>query len=201
VAKPKSKAAHHRKMLAPLPGGIQARACARVGRDDLARLAWLLDLLNHPTEGFAVISEQDRADLEAEIVAFCEPVGSVVGGQTSQLSIRAAQKLISDIREGLLAMLQGASFDLEIPKVTMLITRASGCSYMGGTDALLCLAIAKLLEVERQRIKVCARPGCGKMFVRRKRALYCGKICSQMEQFARFIARHATVGSSRRRAH
>jgi hypothetical protein len=196
----KSKRAHHKQMLAALPGGIQATARARVGGDDLARLAWLLDLLNRPTEGFAVISERDRADLEAEIVAFCDPVGSVVGGQASQLSIRAAQKLVSEIREGLLAMLKGATFDFKIPEVTMLLIPASGCSYMGGPEALFRLAIAKLLEVERQRIRVCARSGCGKMFVRRKRALYCGKICSQMEQFARFIARHATEGA-RRRAH
>jgi predicted RNA-binding Zn ribbon-like protein len=185
------------EILLPLPGGIQARARARVGGDDVARLAWLLDLLNRTPESFAAMAEPDRAQLEAEIAAFCEPVGSLTGGQQSQLSVDEAQELVRDLRERVVAMMQGSTFELEIPQITLMIISGAGARYIGAPPALFRLAVARLIEAEGQRIRVCARPGCGRLFVRRKRALYCQRQCSQLEQFARYVARHAPNAGSR----
>jgi predicted RNA-binding Zn ribbon-like protein len=197
MAKRTAKTADQKEMLSPIPGGIQARAMARVGGNDLARLAWLLDLLNRAPETFAVMAELDRAELEAEVTAFCKPVGKLVGGQQAQLSADEAHELVRDIHARVVAMLQGSTFELEIPRITLSITSGEGTQFMGEPSALFRLAVARLIEVEGQRIKFCARPGCGRLFVRRKRALYCQRQCSQLEQFARYVARHAPKTISR----
>ena len=86
---------------------------------------------------------------------------------------------------------KGASYELRIPEVTLaLIPDAEPC-YFGAPEAVFNLALAKLIETDRQRIRQCARAACGKFFVRRKRALHCGTHCSQIEQFARYLNRHA----------
>jgi predicted RNA-binding Zn ribbon-like protein len=198
MAKRPTKTANRQKMLSPLPGGIQVRARARVGGDDLKRLAWLLELLNRPPETFAAMAEPDRAALEAEIAAFCEPVGSLAGGRPSQLSIDAACELVRDLRVRIDAMLQGSTFELEMPPITLSIISGVGARYMGKPVPLFQVAVARLIETEGRRIKICARPGCGRLFVRRKRALYCQKQCSQLEQFARYVARHSSKAISRR---
>jgi hypothetical protein len=184
--------ADSQEMLSPVPGGIQARARARVGSNDLARLAWLIELLNRASETFAVMAESDRAELEADVVAFCEPVGTVTGGQPSQLTATVALGLVQAIRGQILGMLDGSTFELQIPTTTALSFPGSRSRYMGPPEAIFRLAVIRLIEAEGRRITVCARPGCGRLFVRRKRALYCRRQCSQLEQFARYLARHAT---------
>jgi predicted RNA-binding Zn ribbon-like protein len=161
-----------------------------VGSTNLARLEWLVDLLNRPPQSFVSISEKDRREVEAEVAAFCEPVGSLKGGQHSQLNVDGAHELVRDLRERIVAMLQGSTFQLEIPPITLLIISGAGARYIGEPTALFRLAVGRLMEAEGQRIEVCARPACGRLFVRRKRALYCQRQCSQLEQFARYVARH-----------
>ena len=186
------KATGRRQRLAPVPGGMQARARDRVGSTDLARLAWLLDLLNRPPESFTIMSEQERARVEAEVVAFCEPVGTVTGGQPSQLTATGAQDLAQAIQEQISGMLEGSTFELHVPAITVVTFPGSRSRYLGPPEAIFRLAVVRLIEIEGQRIRVCARPGCGRLFVRRKRALYCQRQCSQLEQFARYVARHAS---------
>jgi hypothetical protein len=186
------KATDRRQVLSPVPGGVQARARDRVGSSDLARLAWLLDLLNRPPDSLKVMSERERALVEAEVVAFCEPVGAVTGGQPSQLTATGAQVLAQAIRAQVLGMLEGSTFELHVPAITVVSFPGSRSRYLGPPEAIFRFAVVRLIEAEGQRIKVCARPGCGRLFVRRKRALYCQRQCSQLEQFARYVARHTS---------
>jgi hypothetical protein len=53
-----------------------------------------LPQLKRNDSSIAALSLPDRAYLEAEIAAFCEPVGSLTGGQQSQLSVDEAQELV-----------------------------------------------------------------------------------------------------------
>ena len=177
-----------RAILPPIPGSKGDRSLSKVGTSDLSRLAWLLDALNDAEERGA--SEQNHAELEAEANSFCEPVGSVIGSRGSRESLNELlRELGADVRD----MLKGSSFDLEIPSLTLAVMPTGELRYMGTANALFRLAVAKLLEGQRQRIKVCARPGCSKLFVRRKRGLYCSRRCSQIEQFARFVDRHGKL--------
>ena len=179
------------ELVAPLPEGIQASAEAKVGFTDVSRLAWLLELLNRSQESIAVGSEQERVDLEAQVVAFAKPVGMASGGHGSSLSLKDLKGLARDIRASILGMLQGASLTIDIPKLTFTSSTGSASVYIGHPNAIFRLAVAKLVETEKRRIKLCARPDCDRLFVRRKGGLFCSRQCSQIVQFKRYLARHA----------
>ena len=174
-----------------MPGGAQAGALAKVGSSDVARLSWLLDLLNPPVRAFATMPDKEFRDLDAEVAAFCKPLGSIEGGMRGRLTVDTMEGLRRDILNVVEALLYGASGDLQIPSVTLSVIPNSKCVHMGTPDAMFRLAAARLLENEGHRIKRCARSGCGRLFAHRKRGLYCGRKCSQLVQFKRYVARHA----------
>jgi hypothetical protein len=186
----KRTAAKGSPLLTPFPGGAHARAIAKVGSDDLSRLRWLLDLLNRSPETLGSSSESEIKDLESEAAVFCDPVGSFNSGPRSGLTASNIADLSYEIRDIVFAFLEGATHDFQIPGVTLMVIPNSPSRYMGSPDAIFRLAVAKLIETDGHRIRRCARKGCDQLFVRRKRALYCGKRCSQLEQFARYVERH-----------
>jgi hypothetical protein len=180
------------RMLAPFPGGVQARALAELGASDVSRLSWLLGLLNRPVGSFATMSSSEFKKLEREIAVFCEPLGSVEGGQRGRLTVDIMGELNREILADVQALLDGYSIDLQIPSVILSVTPDLKCKYMGTPEAMFRLATARVLENEGHRIKRCSRPGCGKLFAHRKRGLYCGRQCSQLVQFRRYVERHAS---------
>ena len=103
------------ELLAPLPGGIQEAARARVGSSAVTQLAWLIDLLNRPEESIAAETEQERRRLEAEVVAFAEQIGNPTGGKSSMISLEEIITLSRDVRAAILAIFQGAPFEIAIP--------------------------------------------------------------------------------------
>jgi hypothetical protein len=177
-------------MLGRLPGGAEVRALAKVGSSDVARLAWLLDLLNRPSETLATWSDKEFENLESEVALFCEPLGSIAGGKSGRLTVDSLVELSSAVLVLVEALLDDSSGELQIPTVTLSMIPNSGCRYMGTPDALFRLTAAKLIEAEGHRIRRCARQGCGRLFVHRKRGLYCSRRCSQLVQFARYVQRH-----------
>ena len=155
------------------------------------RLSWLLDVLNRPPGAFATISDAELKDLGSEFTAFCEPLGSIEGGKRGIWTVDLMEELSREISADVRALLDGASMDLQIPGVTLSVTPDLKCVYMGKPDAMFRLAVARLLENEGHRIKRCARSGCGRLFAHRKRGLYCGRQCSQLVQFKRYVERHS----------
>jgi hypothetical protein len=185
------------EMLSTLAGSLQARAEAEVGVTSVARLDWLLRLLNRSQEGIGVGSEQERIDLEAQVVAFAKPVGRASGGRQSQLNWKEAWDLVRSLRASILGLMAGASFQVEIRNLVYLVTPGEPLIYMGVPGMIFRIAVAKLMETEQQRIKICARPRCGKLFVRHKRGLYCSPQCSQLEQLKRYVDRHSRATTKR----
>jgi hypothetical protein len=179
-------------MLAPLPGGRQSRAFAKVGSSDVGRLSWLLDLLNRPHGAFGAMSDDEFKDLDIEVAAFCEPLGSIEGGKRGILTVETMEDMRRDVLGAAQALLDGASTNIQIPSVTLAVIPKSECRYIGTPDAMFRLTAARLLENEGHRIKRCSRPGCGRLFAHRKRGLYCGRRCSQLVQFRRYVERHAS---------
>jgi len=165
---------------APLTGGAQANALARVGAHDLSRVRWLLDLVYRPLENII-------PSFENEAAVFCEPVGSFIDASVEASRVR---DLIQEVRGVIDAIQLGATHDFEIPQVLLALIPNSPIRYIGSLEAIFRLAVARLLESDGHRIRRCARPGCGTAFIRRKRALYCSQRCSQLEQFARYVQRH-----------
>jgi hypothetical protein len=188
----KRRSADTTRMLAPLPGGAQARTLAKLGTGDVSRLSWLLDLLNRPVGSFATMSSSEFKELEREVAVFCEPLGSIEGGQRGRLTVDTMRELNREILADVQALLGGYSIDLPIPRVILSVTPDLKCKYMGTPDAMFRLAVARLLEEEGSRIKRCYRKGCERLFAHRKRGLYCGRKCSQIVQLKRYVERHAS---------
>ena len=193
MPKRKSKSPTRTRMLAPLPGGTQARALAKVGSTDVTRLSWLLDLLNRPVGAFATMSGSEFKNMESEVAAFCEQLGSIEGGRRGRLTVDTVKDFCCEILGVVQALLDGAGSSLQIPSVVLSVIPNSKFIYIGPPDVMLRLETARLLENEGHRIKRCARPGCGRLFAHRKRGLYCGRQCSQLVQFKRYVERHATA--------
>jgi hypothetical protein len=192
IRKGKRKAARTSWRPAPLPGSAQASALAQVGARDRSRLDWLLNLLNRSSESIAQPSPAEVHNFESEAAIFCEPIGSLITSRSSMLTASQIADLIQEVQGVLSAILQGATHDFEISGVTLALIPNSRSRYMGSPAAIFRLAVAKLLETDGHRIRRCARPGCGKVFIRRKQALYCSRRCSQVEQFARYVRRHSS---------
>ncbi len=129
--------------------------------------------------------------MTAELTAFCRPIGSFVAAHHPALTADSVERLLRQARHAVFALGKGASYDLNIPEVRLALIPNAEPQYFGSPEAVFLLALAKLVETEGQRIRSCARAACGKFFVRRKRALYCSKHCSQIEQFAHYLSRHA----------
>jgi hypothetical protein len=187
----KHKSADTIRMLASLPGGVGDKALAKVGTSDVSKLSWLLDLLNRPVGSFATIPSSELKELESEVAVFCEPLGSIEGGPRGRLTVGIIGDLHHHVSGVVEALLVGASAELQIPSVALYLIPGSGCRYIGTPNVMFRLATARLLENEGHRIKRCTRPGCGRLFAHRKRGLYCGRKCSQLVQFRRYVERHA----------
>jgi hypothetical protein len=56
--------------------------------------------------------------------------------------------------------------------------------YFGDFKPVFLIAASDLLSQEGRRVANCAKPGCSRVFVRRKRGLYCSGACSQKERTA-----------------
>ena len=188
----KSRSTETTRKLTPLPGGVQARALAKLGTGEVSRLSWLLDLLNRPVRSFATMSSSEFKELESEVAVFCEPLGSIEGGPRGRLTVDTMGELIREILAAVQALLDGYSIDLPIPKVILSVMPDLKCIYVGTPDAMFRLAVARLLEKEGSRIKRCDRKGCDRLFALRKRGLYCGRKCSQLVQFMRYVERQVS---------
>jgi hypothetical protein len=200
VKKRKSSSSRLSGALSPLPGGRAATARKTVGADDFSRLRWLLQFVSREPEAFANLSKDQLLDLEAQMAAFCESVGSFLGGQQSQLTLEELADLVREIFGRLQARFScGASLEFEIPSVTLVSSPGDLPHYIGRHTAIFRLAVSRLIEMEGERIRVCARAGCHRLFGRRKRALYCGHGCSQMERFRRYVERHPAAERSQKR--
>jgi hypothetical protein len=71
--------------------------------------------------------------------------------------------------------------------------------YEGDVRAVFMVHVADLLASEGRRVTKCARRACEKLFVRRKRGIYCSPACSQKERTQRHIAKLGPETFSERR--
>ena len=172
------------------PAAVQARTSEMARSDNLARLRWLLEFSNQSADALAESSEPKIRALEEEMGFFCESVGSVASRPSWRMTAEDIALISQETHAAISAILAGATHDFEIPNVTLIVNKSFPGRYLGSPEAIFRLAVARLIETDGHRIRQCARAGCGKLFVRRKRALYCGKKCSQLEQFTRYVEHH-----------
>jgi hypothetical protein len=188
---PRHGMANRSRLAAPFPGGVQAKAIAKVGASDVARLSWFLDILNLDAGAIERMSDDEFRELQTELVVFCEPVGSIGGDRHSALSRSSFEELRGEVFDKMLALLSGYTIEFQLPNVTLAVLSDLKFIYMGTSEAIFRLAVARLVEKEGCRVKRCARPDCRRLFALRKRGLYCSRKCSQLVQFKRYLERHS----------
>src|SRR5260221_3402377 len=91
------------QFVTPPPEGIRADALAKVGSGQLARLAWLVGLLNCSPGTLVRASETEIEHLEHQAGVFCEPIGSFGHGPDFGLTANDLARLCHPNQDALSA--------------------------------------------------------------------------------------------------
>jgi hypothetical protein len=188
------------------------QALTRVGVDPTARFCWLL--------GFADRDLKDEATLEA---ARCEAyafllTGGGVGAQPTHVDLmvralgapplsgpeghRAVRCLQAHLRQTFASLRTERRFRGRV-SITEAVWTEDGrlVPVAGGDDEQrFDFAVFGLLAELAPRLQTCAAMGCGRLFLKRGRMLYCGPSCSQRTRTARFKQARPEEDRQRRRA-
>jgi hypothetical protein len=162
------------------------RAARLVGRDDAARLRWLIRF----AENGERLSRHDFAKVAAAIEAFAERGGTLARNVGAELTPGAAAQLALMVRDGLRAYAKQVTPEfppLDFTELQFLLVPGSDRGpWLGPWRALFLIALGEVVWAERDRLRTCAGPACGRLFFKRKRGLYCSSKCSQAERMRRF---------------
>ncbi len=165
-------------------------------RDQLDRLDWVLDFSRRPTAEIFALADGPLDMVRGEMMAFA---GHYSPGWMSDASIaEMTPDAIADLRtvtaQGIKDYLGPNGWTTPpLPPVPIHITRsASGRThvvYSLNLKAAFISTVAALLGEEGSRVQRCPRPGCGRLFCKRKRGLYCSTRCAAQVRAQRFNAR------------
>jgi len=169
----------------------------------LQRIQWLVQ--------FAVLASSDPARLtgaelarwNGEILGFASAAGQPqplfrmkrdarLGslGMTAEEIVEFAQR----IRDALVKLIGGEMWAFANSGLQVDISLTSPKHgppqrvYSGDMRGILIMAALDALVVESHRLAKCQRPGCERLFVRRKRGSYCSKRCSQRARTLRYLS-------------
>jgi hypothetical protein len=189
------------------------QAIARVGTEPAARFRWLLDFaardltdatsLEHArVESYAFLvtgggAGASRTELDLESLG-ADPQPSLLGADGQ----RAVRGLQTRLRHTLRSLQTERRFRGDV-KITEAIWTDDGglCLIAGGNEAhRFDFAVLGLLMELAPRLQTCPAKGCGRLFLKRGRMLYCGSSCSQRTRTARFKQAHPEAVSHNRRA-
>ena len=185
------------------------RAAERVGKTWIQELQWLVDFAQRPSERLAHELCDAESTVVYEVAWFSREMG--IGYEKSYRSwiVNAAESLEGELR----SLLEHGHALFQATEVTFVLNRRTdeGWKRSGRAAKLeafyrakdpvtrFLLSSYRILELEGVRLRECAAPDCRRIFVRQKRAIFCGKKCSQREQTKRFRERHPRKASIRQR--
>jgi hypothetical protein len=188
------------------------QAITRVGVDATARFRWL--------RTFAERDLKDEATLEAtrfEAYAFLL-TGGGVGAQPTHVDLmvralgapplsgpeghRAVRCLQAHLRQTFASLQTERRFRGRVSITEAVWTEDGRLVPIAGGDEeqRFDFAVLGLLAELAPRLQTCPATGCGRLFLKRGRMLYCGPSCSQRTRTARFKQAHSEEVSDRRRA-
>lgn len=162
------------------------------------RLAWLLEFARRPIG--EDVRERELGELQGQILAFC--VRQAGPHFTSERVRRLAPAMIVQLQReaqvGINSFLSSPHVGWALPRVTQRLVRdpITGVGHfelIGEPEELFPQFAADLVAAEGARIAHCERPGCNKLFVRRKRGAYCSRRCSQYVRTKRYRESHAST--------
>lgn len=186
----------------------------RVGDQALPRLSWLVSLVQKdPQEMRHLLALEPDSDLRMELGWFAtfdpdpgkvEPADQIVEAMGRVRD--CLQMLRPDWDYTLSLTFPGGGtiscYFSVVPK--QIRPRWSGAieSYFSSDHfpTAFLLSAADVIKAEGFRVRECARPECGRLFVKKKRGTFCSLQCSQRERDRRFREHH-TVEEIRQRRH
>jgi hypothetical protein len=167
-------------------------------RDQLDRLDWLLEFSQRPTAEIFALADGPLNMVRGEMMAFAGQYapGWMTGASIAEMTPDAIADLRTLTAQGLKDFLSpdGTGWTTPpLPPVPMNIQRSANgrthVVYSLNLKAAFISTVAALLGAEGWRVQHCPRPGCGRLFVKRKRGLYCSPKCAALVRTQRFNAR------------
>jgi hypothetical protein len=176
-----------------------AQAISRFKKLSLSKLEWLIDFARTPSLSIETLTEMSLTKLHAEVRAFSLSVsdpesvkvvthhrgGSEVRKQISTLA-RVAERAIAGVLSE-----DGYSFSpSEFGRTVRHVRQIPGdggpaliiASDHGDLSAHFVEATDEIIESDGDRISKCISKDCERLFVKRKRGLYCSLRCSRRER-------------------
>jgi hypothetical protein len=184
-------------------------AAGHVGETWIEELQWLVDFAQRPTEQLIDQLTEFESPLVYEVAWFSREVNIVDRESDRTWIVNAAESLKQKLR----SLLESGQALFEVSEVTFVLNRRTDDGWKrSGRAARLesfhraknlvtrfLLGAHRILELEGVRLRECAALGCRRIFVRKKRGIFCSKTCSQREQTRRFRERHPKKASIRQR--
>jgi hypothetical protein len=167
-------------------------------RDRLDRLDWLLKFSQRPTAEIFALADGPLNMVRGEMMAFA---GHYAPAWMSGASIaEMTPDEIADLRTLTAQALKdflspdGTGWTTPpLPPAPLNIQRSANgrthVVYSLNLKAAFISTVASLLEAEGERLGYCPRPGCGRIFARRKRGMFCSTKCAGLVRTQRFNAR------------
>jgi hypothetical protein len=184
-------------------------AAEHVGKTWIEELQWLVDLAQRSPEQLIHQLTEFESPLVYEVAWFSREVSIVDRESDRTWIVNAAESLKLKLR----SLLETGQALFEVSEVTFVLNRRTddGSKRSGRAARLesfhraknpetrFLLGAHRILELEGVRLRKCAAPGCERIFVRQKRAIFCGQKCSQREQTRRHRERNPEYAKIRQR--
>lgn len=183
-------------------------AAERVGETWIEELQWLVDFAQRPPEQLTH-ELFDGSPVVYEVAWFSRDMSIAERKSDRSWIVNAADSLERKLR----SLLENGQAVFDVTEVTFVLyrrtderwkrsgraTKLDAFHRAKNPVARFLLGAHRILELEGVRLRKCAAPGCERMFVRQKRAIYCGKKCSQREQTRRHRERNPEYAKTRQR--
>jgi CGNR zinc finger len=185
------------------------KAAERVGKTWIEELQWLADFAQKTPDQLTHELSDPESLLVYEVGWFSRMVSIAFTKMDRAWIVDAAGSLERELR----SLLERGHAIFHATEVTFVLNRRTDESWKrsGRASKLeafhraenpvtrFLLSAYRLLELEGVRLRLCAVPDCRRIFVRKKRGIFCSKKCSRREQTRRYRERHPEHAKIRQR--
>jgi hypothetical protein len=199
---PTSKQKRQAKTLA----GLRVQAERRLGSSPIRQLQWLLRLSQLSEKDLVRELSDSKSSLPLELALFTVHDPALFAHRGDRDAARAGLlKALAKIKHGLDSLADASGWILSYPSgITSELGKTDQQRMIGtfgrpldetyrskdGPTAFL-LRAKDLVKLEGSRLARCDAKECRRLFVRRKRGLFCGKKCGLRERVRAYRERHA----------
>jgi hypothetical protein len=200
----------------PLGGGYLREAVdrynaarERVGDHPPQQLVWLVSQLQRDPRDLNTALQEIDSDLRFELAWFGHSPDPWTTGSAEEIldALAILRETLRNLRPDWSTRIAFPTegqitrhFDI-VPKARRVRWAGTIESYFSSDHfpTAILLAAADVIQEEGLRVRQCARPECGRLFVKRKRGIYCSNECSQRIRDERFRRSHSAAELKERR--